>query len=103
MRALFGRKITNLKELRELTELAKAEGAKGRKYTVTKEKHLNDAEFTAFAKNLLQDQDWIGSEDGGPDENGGNRCIRVINTETGEKVLVNNEGFSYARYTAIED
>lgn len=102
MRALFGRKITNLEELKDLTEQAKADGARGSKYTVTKEKTLSDAEFQDFAKDFFQDHDWITSEDGGPDEQGGNRCIRVINAETGETVLVNNEGFTYARYTALE-
>ena len=31
------------------------------------------------------------------------RCIRVTNTETGERVLINSEGYDYCRYTALEE
>lgn len=99
----FCRKVINLGELEELTEYARNECAKRRSVTVTKEKHLGPAEFKEFAENLLMDHDWITPEDGGPDGKGGDRCIRVVNTETGRAILVNNEGFSYARYTAIEN
>lgn len=101
MRALFGRKISNLEELKWLSEQAESEGKRGRNYTVTKEVHLNDEEFKAFTADFLADQDWISPDDGGPSEDG-DRCIRVINIETDEKILVNTEGFSYPRYTAIE-
>jgi len=30
-------------------------------------------------------------------------CIRVINKDTGEKILTNPEGYDYPRYCAIED
>ncbi|UTW70378.1 hypothetical protein KHA80_07705 [Anaerobacillus sp. HL2] len=41
--------------------------------------------------------------DGGTNEKGELRCIRVINKDTGEKILSSTEGYDYSRYTAIED
>lgn len=102
-RALFGRKVNNLKELKELTDEAKKDGLKGSAYRVVKDIKLNDTEFNIFADNFLKDQPWISKEDGGADEEGRLVCIRVINAETGEKVLVDSEGYTYPRYTAIEE
>jgi hypothetical protein len=101
MRALFGRKINDLKELQELTHEAIKAGQKGQLYTITREVILEDAAFREFANDLLEDRDWITPEDGGTNENGEIRCIRVINSDTGEKVLVNTEGYNYPRYTAL--
>ncbi|HHY70165.1 MAG TPA: hypothetical protein GX519_00540 [Thermoanaerobacterales bacterium] len=102
MKALFGRKVSGLKELKELTERAIAAGKTGEAYTVTREVILSGGEFLKFAGDFLADQPWITPEDGGTDENGKVRCIRVVNQETGEKVLVNTEGYNYPRYTALE-
>lgn len=101
-RALFGRKVKDLKELKEFTKLAKKDGARGSEYIVVKEIEMNDSEFKAFVDNFLKDQDWIIKEDGGTDEEGRLVCIKVTNIETGEKVLVDSEGYSYPRYVALE-
>ena len=102
MSALFGRKIVNLEELKALTKIAKQEGHIGTEYEVTKEIYLGDEEFRKFAGDFLKDQPWINKDDGGANENGQIRCIRVVNQKTGERILVNNEGYDYPRYTAIE-
>lgn len=102
MKALFGRKVLNLKELKELTKEAKAEGLKGTAYEITKEIELNDEEFKEFAKDFGKDQPWITKEDGGSNEKGELRCIRVRNTKTKKNILVDSEGYTYPRYTAIE-
>lgn len=102
MKALFGRKVANLKELKEITEEAVKKGQQGQSYCVTKEVVLEDTDFHNFASDFFNDQPWITEEDGGVNENREVRCIRVINKATGEKVLVNSEGDSYPRYTAIE-
>lgn len=102
MRAIFGRKINNLKELQGLTDEAKKPGVQGQTYTVTREVYLKDNEFRMFSNDLLNDQDWISSEDGGINQNGEVCCIRVINIDSDERVLVNSEGYSYPRYTAVE-
>ncbi len=95
-KAFFGRKIADLKELKALT------GEAGFAYQVTKEVLLSSKEFEQFASNFFDDQPWISPKDGGINENGEAKCIRVINKETGERVLVNSEGYSYPRYTALE-
>lgn len=102
MKALFGRKVSNLKELKEITEEAVRKGQQGQSYFVTKEVVLEDSDFHIFASDFFNDQPWITEEDGGVNKNKEVRCIRVINKDTGEKVLVNSEGYSYPRYTAIE-
>ena len=102
MRAIFGRKVSDLAELKELTEQAIKSGQHGQSYCVIKEVLLEDDEFHFFAEDFFNDQAWITKEDGGVNEQREVRCIRVTNQDTGEKVLVNNEGYNFARYTAIE-
>ena len=102
MRALFGRKVSDLEELREITEAATEQGQQGQPYTITREVRLEDQAFRAFAADFFEDQPWITKEDGGVNEAGEIRCIRVINEVTGEKVLVNTEGYDYPRYTGLE-
>ena len=101
MKALFGRKVSNLEELKELTERAITAGEIGETYAVTREVRLSDREFRKFADDFFEDQPWITPGDGGVNENRETRCIKVINEETGEGVLVNSEGYSYPRYTAL--
>lgn len=103
MKALFGRKFYDIEELREATEAAKRKGVLGLDYTVIREVKLTDVEFKKFASDFLADQPWIEKDDGGHNEKGEIRCIRVINLETGEKILTNPEGYEFPRYTAIED
>ena len=102
MKALFGRKVCDLVELKELTHQAIKEGQKGQPYTITREVILKDEEFRDFAQDFLKDQPWITAEDGGMDQEGKIRCIRVVNIDTGEKVLINTEGYDYPRYTGLE-
>lgn len=102
MNAIFGRKMPNLKELQAITDSIRKAGHEGLPYLVTREVLLSDSDFQAFAEELLEDQPWIEKGDGGMNSDGEIRCIRVINTLTGERVLVNCEGYDYPRYTAIE-
>lgn len=103
MKALFARKAINLVELKELTNEAKEDGAKGTAYEVIREIEMSKAAFREFAEDLQKDQPWIESSDGGANKNGEVRCIRVTNIVTRERILVNSEGYSYPRYTAIEE
>ncbi|AVP55263.1 hypothetical protein [Clostridium tetani] len=102
MKALFGRKVLNLKELKYLTKEAEKDGMKGELYEVTKEVKLSDEEFKKFAKDFCRDQPWITKEDGGCNSKGELRCIRVKNTKTKKSILVDSESYDYPRYTAIE-
>ena len=103
MEALFVRKASNLDELREITWEAVQDECEGTPYEVTREVLMSDAAFREFAEDLLKDQPWIIHEtDGGTNQHGEIRCIRVTNRDTGEKILVNSEGYTYPRYTALE-
>lgn len=102
MKALFGRKVLDLDELKDLTLRAVKEGHKGQPYIIIKEVFLANEYFMDFAGDFLKDQFWIRSEDGGINMNGEVRCVRVNNMDTDEKVLVNSEGYDYPRYTALE-
>ncbi len=103
MKAIFGRKVADINELKELTREAVSRGQVGQSYCVTREVLLDDNEFSAFANDFFNDQPWIQKDDGGVNENGEILCIRIINISTGEKVLSNPEGYDYPRYTAIEN
>jgi hypothetical protein len=102
MRALFGRKIENIVELREATERSRKSGMKGTVYTVDREVELTDDVFKEFGKDFLKDQPWILKTDGGYNKKGEYRCIRVRNVDTGERLLISSEGFDYPRYIGIE-
>ena len=102
MKALFGRKVLNLKELNKLTKEAKKDKVKGTEYKVTKEIELSAEMFKEFTNDFCKDQPWIKKDDGGCNENGKLRCIRVKNVKSEKSILVNSEGYTYPRYTAIE-
>ena len=102
MRALFGRKIENIVELREATECSRKSGMKGTVYTVDREVEMTDDAFREFGNDFLKDQPWILKTDGGYNEKGEYRCIRVRNVDTGERLLISSEGFEYPRYIGIE-
>ena len=53
MKALFGRKMVDIEELRDATINAKKEGFVGSAYKVTKEVALSDIDFKEFTKDLL--------------------------------------------------
>jgi hypothetical protein len=102
MRALFGRKIENIVDLREGTERSRKSGMRGTVYTVDREVEMTEEDFREFGKDFLKNQPWILKTDGGYNENGEYRCIRVRNMDTGEKLLISSEGFDYPRYIGIE-
>ena len=103
MKAYFGRKMTDIDSLAAATRRAKEESRSGSAYVITKEVEMSDSEFQRFADDLLEDQPWIGKTDGGMTSAGEFWCIRVRNTDSGERILVNSEGYDYPRYTAIEE
>lgn len=93
MRALFARKVSTIEELKELTQRALQDGKVGKPYVVDEEVTLSDQEFQSLSKNLLADQPWIK-----PRAN----CIRVINESTGERLLIDPQGYQYCRYVSLE-
>ena len=101
MKAYFCRKASDLQELTEMTRELLEMKVKSQEYIVTKEITLKSNDFEIFTSDFYDDQIWITEEDGGIFDNVVH-CIRVVNQDTNEVVLVNSEGYSYPRYTAIE-
>ena len=56
MKALFGRKMVDIEELRDATINAKKEGFVGSAYKVTKEVALSDIDFKEFTMVLCQEK-----------------------------------------------
>ncbi len=63
---------------------------------------LNSDDFLCFQRNLCKDQDFIieNNDIGGSDEQGNKRCLLILNRDSDDGILVNTEGYNYARYTA---
>lgn len=64
---------------------------------------LSKGEFNALAKRLLADSKLIAAnlESMYVDENGVWHCIEVTHAKSDLSILIEGEGYSYARYTAI--
>jgi hypothetical protein len=64
---------------------------------------LDSAEFKYFCNNLLEYRDFI--RDNKPetsrDSNGNTRCLLVLDRDGDDGVLINPEGYDYARYTSF--
>ena len=103
MKAFFVKKAIDLVELKELAKGAKADSVEGTDYEVERGIEMGSLAFRKFTEDFLKDQPWIESTDGGLNKYGGVRCIKVINRDTKEKVLVNSEGYRYPRCIAIEE
>ncbi|SHH59079.1 hypothetical protein [Clostridium grantii] len=103
MKALFVRKAIDLVEMKVLIKEARDDGEKETGYEVTREIEMSPATFREFKDDLLKDQTWIKSTDGGLNKYGKVRCIRVKSRTSKESILVNPEGYTYPRYIAIEE
>ena len=64
---------------------------------------LSNSDFEEFQDNLLVNYDFIAEnvDEMWMDENGVDHCLLVIGEENSDGVLVQSEGFSYARYYAF--
>jgi hypothetical protein len=102
MKALFGRKVLNIKELKGLRKKANEDEIKSIEYEIAREVVLNDKDYKEFIENFTLDQPWITEEDGGINEKGEFICIRVKNKANKKVILVNSEGYTYPRYIAME-
>lgn len=102
MKALFGRKVLNIKELKGLKKKTNEEEIQSIGYEITREVELNNKEYKEFIENFTKDQPWITEEDGGINENGEFICIKVKNKANKKGILVNSEGYTYPRYIALE-
>ena len=73
-------------------------------YYVAAERHLSQTEWAEFTSDLFADRDWIRefSNQNHPSIEGAPACIRVTGEGCETILLVDPQGYSYARYVAIE-
>lgn len=97
--ATFIRKNKDLAQLRELTEKGIFEKSK---FVITKYIELNDDDFEFFCEDFYKHQEFIIENLTNMGfENDTFLCLLVYNKNSNDGILVESEGYSYARYTAL--
>jgi len=98
--AVFGRKMANINELKSYTADYMFEQEK---FTVIKEIELTEKGFNNFCNAFLRDNKLIEAERNEMwcDDESGRRCLFFYCKEQEQGVLVESEGYAYARYTAL--
>jgi len=74
-------------------------------YYIAQEIHLSDADWNDLLSNLLADRDWIAEfsrQDHMP-KGEAVACIRVTADCAELALLIDTQGYNYARYVGIED
>ena len=69
---------------------------------VEKAIEISQAEFSALCNGLLEDKDYISKYKDlmRVDNNGITHCLLVLGSDTEDGILINSEGYNYARYSA---
>lgn len=100
-KVLFIRKAADIDVIRRMSGTERDKSV----FVIEKVIELSDAEYTHFTKNLLDDFDFIEANIDlmYVDSNQVKHCILVKETGKTSGVLVESEGYSYARYTAYYD
>lgn len=98
MRAHFARKACTIKELKESAGMGR-----GSDYTIEATVELEGAEYENFSNNLLNDFDFITRHKNimFVDINKVWHCVLVKAKGADEGILVESEGYDYARYAAF--
>jgi len=96
--AIFRRKAVDISELKTRSDLTRY----GNQYVIEKVVELEQAEYDEFANNLLDDRDFIEENKDlmFVDTNDVWHCILVKAKGATDGILVESEGYEYARYTA---
>lgn len=97
-RAVFFRKAVSLKELKQDTEHYKDETSP---FFICKRVELEDKDFNDFCDSLLKDRDFIAENKSVMGFDKAYYCILVYNKNSEDAILVESEGYNYARYTAL--
>ena len=96
----FVRKARDLDEVRQITKYDKRNDNCAY-YTVVEELRVEGVRFNQISRNLLMQVIPEIAGKGGYLKNV-IQAVRIINQDTGESFLVDPQGYSYARYVAIE-
>ena len=105
-KAFFTCKPANLEEVKEAYERAEANGTMDilqQTYYIASRKTLNTAEWDSLTSAFLEDRDWL---TGFSEKNYGMKgtatpCILVRCPEKKKALLIDTQGYAYARYVAI--
>lgn len=105
MKVYLVKKAASVKDWEESKKCIEVySGAKAkREVVIEKTINLTPAEFAAFCDDLLEEKDFIKENRDlmKVDENGVWHCIKVTARGSKVSVLVDCEGYDYARYTAV--
>lgn len=106
MKAIIVRKVANIKDWHDaVAEYKYMHGKEMPKAEVKVEKtiHLTATEFDKVANDLFEDCKWVQKNKDlmRIDEDGVWHMIALQCKDRNYKILINSEGFSYPRYTAI--
>ena len=98
-RALFARKAVDIDEIKNITGLDRDK----KYYVIEKTIELDEKEFDEFADDLLEDRDFIKDNIDFMfvDSNSVWHCLLVKAKGRDEGLLIEAEGYSYSRYTAL--
>lgn len=98
MKARFTRKSINLDEVKHNTALIKDAVP----YQIEKTIELEPSEYEAFTRRLLDDYDFIAQnlDHQYVDKAGCWHCLLIISQGKNEGLLIQSEGYAYARYAA---
>ena len=93
----FGRKLAAIEDLKEIIERGK-----GCNFTIEETVELEPAEYKAFSENLLDDYEFIVQRKASMWIDGDEvlHCLLVKAKGAKEGILVESEGYDYARYAA---
>ncbi len=95
-KAQFARKALNLQEV-----AGQGQFERPQPYEVAEELVISNERYNQISNNLLKDVPEFAGKGGS--KNGVVQAVQVRNEMTGDTFLVNPEGYSYARYVAIQE
>lgn len=100
-KAVFMSDVKDIEKLRDLTVRGIYDESK---FVITKYIELNDDDFEFFCEDFYEHHDFIIENLTNMGfENDTYICILVYNKNSEDGILVESEGFSYARYVALID
>ena len=103
-KASFAHKAPNLEDARAQIRAAKASGVEPTVYFIAAEMQLSNPSWQNVADTLLHDRRMFAEYSANEPACQGLAipCIRLVNAQTHTALIIDTEGYPYARYTAIE-
>lgn len=105
-KTIFVRKPSNLAELKSgIEECKRLFDSKGADYYVAEELQLSNQEWERLTESFLDDRFCFHqfSEKNLPETEGGTPCIRVTCSSSEIALIIDTQGYDYARYIGIEN